>query len=82
MFPYLLIRKHNSAKGKIWLAFKKAPPSAGKAHKLRSMQLSPALLLLHEPKCESMAEEYPIQQSTEIQAGPQCLKTVTECFIL
>lgn len=37
MYPYRLIRKHNCAKGKNWLAHGKAPLPAAKAHKPKSM---------------------------------------------
>lgn len=37
MYPDRLIRKHICPKGKNWLARGKAPLSAAKAHKLKSM---------------------------------------------
>lgn len=46
---------------------KKAPLSAVRAHKQKSLQLRPAVSNVYETKYESITEE---KQPIEIQAGP------------
>lgn len=82
MYPYLLIRKYNCTKDTNWVTPGKVPLAAAKPHKLGSVAISTVVLLVHKSKFQSMTDQYQMQQLSEIQADPQCLKTATDCFIL